>query len=267
MRFIQSEGISWLVGALICVLPGSAKAGSHVNSVWMIEPSVDTTEARLIAPGEMLVATRLLPPALAVLKDAVVDPGNDKYPIPAGTELFGTFDGSIWNPKPSAIPVFCEFKGFVAASGKRSQSNIVVRRCLVDSDNNGAFDGVFSTFSCLAEFPNIANFDLPKKTAAIAARYQRIAPGDIREGPTVGIVFDGFNYMNGGPRFFRAFGNGSAIPAFGRLSQKQTKEGLQELFGGRFAILGRETNRVNVELRQAIPAQPFAMLGGGFCLG
>jgi hypothetical protein len=256
-----------LATPLIFALPEVALAGAHLNSIWLVEPSENTSEARTIAPGEMLVTTRLIPPALVVLEDTVIDPNNSSFPIPAGTQLFGTLDGSIWQPKLSAKPVFCEIKGFVAEPGRRSRGDIVVRRCLLDSNSDGAFDGIFSINSCLAEFPNIANFDLPKKMSTVSARFKQLKPSDISDGPRVGIVFDGFNYMNGGPRFFRAFGNGSPIPAFGRLSQKKAKDGLQELFGARFAILDQGTDRakVKVELRQGIPTQTFAMLGGGLC--
>lgn len=270
MRTATSLGAIGLASALIFALTEGASAVSvHLNSIWLVEPSENTSEAQSIAPGEMLVTTRLIPPALVVLEDAVMDPNNSSFPILAGTQLFGTLDGSIWRTKPSTVPVFCEIKGFVAEPGRRSRGDVVVRRCLVDSNSDGVFEGVFSTYSCLTEFPNIANFDLPKKMPTVSARYKRLKPSDISDGPRVGIVFDGFNYMNGGPRFFRAFGDGSPIPAFGRLSQKKTNDGLQELFGARFAILDQGTDRakVKVELKQGIPAQTFAMLGGGMCLG
>jgi hypothetical protein len=250
------------IGIAFWTLPGVAFAKSvHLNSVWVVEELEPANEPVWLKPGELLTQARLLPPSLAILKEPLVNQASPANTIAAGTQLFGLLDGNIWQPKPPPFPIFCEVSGKkMDTSGKGP----FYRRCFVDRDNDAVFEGEFSQGTCFADFPLLANVDLPKKMTSLAVRYENVAPSKIENGPTVGIVFDGFNYLNGGPRFFRVFGSGAVIPSFGRQSQKKSKDGEQELFGASFSITSVEDKvRVQVKMNRSIPQQVFAMNASG----
>jgi hypothetical protein len=250
------------IGIAFWTLPGVAFAKSvHLNSIWVVEELEPTNEPIWLKPGELLTKARLLPASLAILKEPIVNQASPANTIATGTQLFGLLDGNIWQPKTPPFPIFCEVSGKnLNMSGKGP----FYRRCFVDRDNDAVFDGEFSQGTCFVDFPLIANVDLPKKMTSVSVRYEMTAPSKIENGPTVGIVFDGFNYLNGGPRFFRVFGSGSVIPSFGRQSQKKSKDGEQELFGARFSITSVEDKvRVQVKIDRSIPQQVFAMNASG----
>lgn len=260
--------ISFFTGSILALVlltdvNAAAAAGTHLNSIWLVESSPARTEAFWLKPKEMLAKARLLPPALAVIQEKLDDPEYPDQPIAAGTQLFGVMDGSIWNPKPAPFPIFCEVNGFAGKEAFLASSKPIVRRCFVDRENDGVLDGLFSIATCNASFPVLANADLPKKLTTISVRYAQQSPTSISDGPQVGIVFDGFNYMNGGPRFLRVFGDGSLLPAQGRQSQRKTEDGEQELFGARFTVNNIEKDRVQVRLNSPIPPQVFAMVSSG----
>ncbi len=258
----------WILALAAMLLAAPASAADRFFSLWMVEPSQITAETLLLREKDFVQKTRLLPLGLVVV-DSDVLVGSGTVAVRAGEQLFELAGGKGGLPKPTSSAVFCQIQaGPWQSSGWLGTQRYQLRYCLLDTEKDGNFDNAFITRNCFADFP-IVQTKIPKaKEMATLNRlpYRRLPVADIRDGPAVGIVYNGTALIDDDPRFAQAFGSGTIIPMFG---QKHTKSGdnpgQRESFGAAFTVLGEEDGVVRVRNDRPIPAQPFSMFSSGTC--
>jgi hypothetical protein len=260
---------AWLALLTAALAAAPASAADRFFSFWMVEPAAITSDELLLHEKEFVQKARLLPFGLATLEaDALVGPTGAPA-IRAGEQVFELAGGRGGQPQPTAAAVFCQVKaGEWQGGGLLGGSQFQLRYCLVDNEKDGFFDNAFVTRNCFADFP-VLQTKIPKaKNMATLNRlgYRRLPVGDIVEGPTVGIVYNGTALLDGDPRFIQSFGSGNPISLFGeKHSRGGDSPGQRTSFGAAFTILGVEDGAVRLRNDRPIPAQPFSMFSTGTC--
>jgi hypothetical protein len=266
------RSVAWLLLVSAALAATPASAADRFFSFWIVEPSQITSDTMLLHEKDFVQKTRLLPFGLAeVESDALV--GSSGVPaIRAGEQLFELAGGRGGLPRPTTATVFCqvnagEWQGG-GLYGLLGAHRFQLRHCLVDNEKDGFFDNAFVTRNCFADFP-IIQTKIPKaKNMATLNRlaYRRLPVGEVREGPTVGIVYTGNALLDGDPRFVQSFGSGNFIPLFGQKhSRAGDSPGQRTSFGAAFTIVSVEEDAVRLRNDRPMPAQPFSMFSSGTC--
>lgn len=158
-----------LAVAAVSATPGTALA-KPLFSYWTLQPLGPLGDMQATA-GTPFLEQRLLPVKLVRLTESATL-ANGKS-VPSGTYLFAVFqaDGAIG---------FCTTKD--QSGGNVAKSLFIPaldkRPCLVDRDDDGAFDAAFSVFDKYGSaLTPSGNLDSAKPLAA-PARYESVAPSD-----------------------------------------------------------------------------------------
>lgn len=236
-------------------------------SAWVVEPPQITSEPMTLKRGEFLQWARLLPIGLIELTADIRFGANGENVIHAGEQLFELAGGTIYRPQQATAGVFCQIKTFdVMVKGLFGGGLAQNRYCFVDRERDGQLDNLVVALSCPYDLP-LVSVKVPDSPPSLtASTYRRVPITDFREGPMVGIAFNGVVALDGDPRFIQAFGSGNPIPLFGeKHSRAGDSAGQRVSFGAAFTILHVEGQTVTIRNDRPIPLQPFGILRTGPC--
>jgi hypothetical protein len=236
-------------------------------STWIVEPPKITPEPLTLKRGEFLQRARLLPIGLIELTADIHFGANGENVIHAGEQLFELAGGTIYQPLQATAGVFCQIKTFdVMVKGLFGGSLVQNRYCFVDRERDGQLDNLAVAGSCPYDLP-LVSVKVPDSPPTLTASiYRRVPITDFRDGPMVGIAFDGIQALDGDPRFIQAFGSGNPIPLFGeKHSRAGDSAGQRVSFGAAFTILRAEGQTVTIRNDRPIPFQPFGIFRSGPC--
>jgi hypothetical protein len=234
--------VSGAIALSLVALPSMAQEPSRdMQSVWVIQPAAVPVGERLLGGGEFVLRQRLLPSGLVEL-ELPVSIGDET--LPAGTQLV--------EARTSGAKVFCD---------AHSSDDSLYHLCLIDADDDGAFEGQFSTASQTKSMLMLAG-RYPKKPRAIApARYRPVSPATMREVFFVGI--ERRNYFNIYAResFMIAFGSADRLERLTAPVSFKSEEMPREVtvLGSRFTALSEQDGKMLIRVSQPMPMQPFAV--------
>ncbi|MFS2110862.1 hypothetical protein ACCC88_14315 [Sphingomonas sp. Sphisp140] len=259
----MSAGAMWLAGWLSLAGPAALVGSPSYHSLWFVEPSLATAEIS-VKRGEWVIKTRLLPPGLIELSEEVLDTEKGVVIARKGDQLFKAMPGKLRKPTPEAdLGVYCTFHpqdvpaGLFGLLGSRHVSY----RCFVDSDRDGRLDGMAPGACTSRAFP-IIEAKVPDNPVPIrGGAYRKLSPIEIKEGPMVGIMFDGIR-GSGLPSLQLHFGDGTPVPVFGSVASNGEK-GQRRIFGAKISTIDGNDDAARLRIDQGIPLQPFAMVAQG----
>jgi hypothetical protein len=251
-----------VLAAVALAAPAAAEKSQKFHSLWFVEEAMPTPAEFDVREGDKFARTRLLPPGLAVTSEDIKI-GLEANPIvPAGTQLFRLVSGSIYKPSLSAIGVFCEFSGIEGKRGFLGIDKPQIRRCFVDQDNDGSFDGWFASYSCYAPFPAIAGKIADDYGKPEGGRYTSVDPKMIKGGPELALIANGIAPIDGKMKFGVVYGTGEYVPVFGGVSSNTKIPNQKRVFGALFTMLEKRDKAMRIKIDSPIPAQPFAITPG-----
>jgi hypothetical protein len=188
--------VKLMATALICTslvsFPANAK---NLYSVWKLEPQspLGLVETKF---GQRFFTHRIVPYKLVKLKKpAILSP---KKTLPAGTTLFSVYQSD-------GVMAYCTAKD---QSAKNVAKSLFIpaldkRPCLIDKNNDGSFDAVFSVFdkfgSALTPSGNIssakplnssAEFEVAPSTEFSVNRYFHYSLGKKKDGAEFAVSFE-----------------------------------------------------------------------------
>lgn len=246
-RFLSSTAFA----VMTCVglgLPTLAQAQNRwLSTIWNVEPISEIPPEREYAGRDFLLKQRLIPAGLVSLSENFSDTAL-KLSAPAGTQFFRV--------ESEAGVAFCDGR----RNGKKANSEVYL--CLVDSNEDGIFDGSFKGLSETAGIPTIAG-KLPKTLKPTSpVRYVKLAPSEFSI-----LYFVAIQRRN----FFNIYGRESFMIRFGteEHSQKITnpvhfkasdlpKE--MEILGARFTAIKESNGKMRIKIHSTMPKQPFGLI-------
>jgi hypothetical protein len=244
-----------------------AQAADKYFSLWFVEPSTISGETLILNEGDFVQKARLLPLGLVEIDSDALPLPEGKPALVSGTQFFEMAGGNPFRPRQLASAVFCEVKpNAIVRSGLIAKDTYQIRYCLADMDRDGDFDLAFTWSTCYPDFP-LMTVKIPKKTTPLASlKYRKLDVNDVRDSPTVGIVYAGTALINGKPKFYQAFGSGRALPLFGdKHDSRGDVQGQYESAGAVFTVLSIEGKQAKLRNDRAMRARPFAMFSTGGC--
>lgn len=228
------------------------------QSVWLVQPSDAPLGPRTLEDSDFVYKQRLVPPTLVRVKADAVDPQSKKVIVPSGSQLFGVLT--------SGPPIYClagvrdasVMKSLLIGGGNRQV-------CLVDSDRDGALDGHFGVGNAIKGLPNISG-KRPKKLKPLApAAFETLAPEAIAIPYFVGVKYEGIVGLalkNKTPVFSVVFGTDESSEMLtGQIRPVEDSDPmLVKVLGAEFAVTERRDRTLSVDVRSAIPPQPFGVV-------
>jgi hypothetical protein len=226
-------------------------------ALWTVEPGAEPLGRRTVRDGDYVVRGRLLPPGLIRLSaDAVGDRG--RVVLPAGTQLFAL--------STAGPPIWCDLErrgggggaalrtgllGSLAGGGGGGRRQI----CLADLDRDGRLDAHFAAGSPVRGVPNFSGYRPRDPARLTGAAFETLAPRDIANEYFVGIRYEGLSAIGANPTFSVSFGHDDSRE---RLTDPvRPQGGLVSALGAEFAIVGREGETIEIDLRRNLARQVF----------
>jgi hypothetical protein len=226
-------------------------------TLWWVQPSREPLGRKTVRDGDYVMRTRLLPPSLIRLSADAVAARGARVVLPAGTQLFGLSTGGppIWCALPRRST-----GGSVGGSllgglvGRRAPSQL----CLIDLDRDGRLDAFFSANSPVGGVPNFSG-NRPRNPNPLApAPFEQLEPEQIETDYFVGIRYEGLSTLGANPTFSISFGHER-----NRASLTETvspQGGVVDALGGEFAIVRRDGETLEVDIRRNLPRRPFHVM-------
>jgi len=226
-------------------------------TLWWLQPSAEPLGRKTVRDGDYVMRTRLLPPSLIRLNaDAVAERGS-RVVVPAGSQLFGL--------STSGAPIWCALaRRSTGASvsgallgglvGRRAPSQL----CLVDLDRDGRLDAFFSPNSPIGGVPNFSGHRPRNPDRLAPAGFEELQPEQVEADYFVGIRYEGLSMIGAHPTFSISFGNERNREQLTDLIGP--RDGVVEALGGEFAIVGREGETLEVDIRRTLPRRPFHVM-------
>jgi hypothetical protein len=234
-----------LVAAVASLLstPASAEDRSLRNAWTILDDSALQGE-RILARGDYVFKQRLAPIGLAELGEE-------------GVAVAGLAGSSqlIEVQSPGAI-VFCD----PALRARKMLGH--AQPCLVDSDRDGRFEGMFLTSSTTKGILMVQGNrpKVPKPIVPIAYRRLEVSAFALRL--FVGVEYRGNSNPAGNHIFQVNYGSDGAMEslterfAIGKVNLPATRTP----FGGEFELLSESSQGIRIRVSRTIPAQPFGVV-------
>jgi hypothetical protein len=236
-----------LAGAWLLFSATAASAESRaMHTIWMIQPAPAPTEERALASGEFVLKQRLLPSGLAEIEPAAGE--SAAADLPAGAQLIEV--------QTSGAKVFCSAR--VAKQKLIGHAQI----CLVDSDMDNRFEGMFRTSSATKGLVTISG-SRPKRPKAIQPiPYRMVDPSQMEEEFYVAIERRNYFNIYSSESFMIAFGREGEWDRITAPIQFRSAELPKELtvLGARFTALSEAGGKMIVRVDAPMPPQPFGVL-------
>ena len=226
-------------------------------TLWWVQPSEEPLGRKTVRDGDYVMRTRLLPPSLILLSADAVAARGARIVLPAGSQLFGLSTGGppIWCALPrrsTGASVGGSLLGGLV--GRRAPSQL----CLVDLDRDGRLDAFFSASSPVGGVPNFSG-NRPRNPNPLApTAFERLEPEQIETDYYVGIRYGGLSTLRANPYFSISFGHER-----NRTSLTETvspQGGVVDALGGEFAIVRRDGETLEVDIRRNLPRRPFHVM-------
>lgn len=226
-------------------------------ALWWVQPSQEPLGRKTVGENDYVIRTRLLPPSLIRLRADATAERDGRVLLPAGSQLFGL--------STSGPPIWCALarRSTGASVGGSVLGGLVGRRapsqlCLTDLDRDGRLDAWFAAGSPVEGVPNFSGYR-PRNPAAVRpAAFEQLEPEQMEADYFVGIRFEGLSTFGASPVFSISFGNGRNREQLTQTVSPQ--DGLVEALGGEFAVVGREGEILEVDIRRNLPRRPFHVL-------
>lgn len=235
-------------------------------SLWFVEPTAPATVE--VQKGEFVVKTRLLPPGLIELTEDIVHPEKGYVLAHKGDQLFLASAGRPMKSQVGLdLGVYCTFRPEVLTSSGGllplfGKEQTVAYRCFVDNDRDGHLDALVGGSCTTKAFPIIAG-KIPDQPLHVASgAYRKLTPQDIKDGPTIGVVFTGLR-NSGAPNLALQFGDGEQLPTLGSASSGTKIDGQRAIMGAKISFVEGTGKTAKLRIDEGFPLQPFSMLATG----
>jgi hypothetical protein len=237
--------VGLVLAALFSTAPAAAQSRS-LQSIWMVQPVETPTSERVLASGEFVLKQRLLPTGLAELGSAIT--------LGSATLAMGT---QLVEAQTQGAKVFC-----TPQVARQKLIGASFQPCLIDTDQDGDFDGWFNAISQTKGLLSLAG-KWPKKPKPLAeAGYRTVAVGTMREEFFVAI--ERRNYFNIYSResFMIAFGREGQLE---RLTTPVSFKSVEmpkmlTVMGAQFEAISETDGKMTVRVHSAMPEQPFGVM-------
>lgn len=218
-----------------------------MHTHWSIQSQSPPEGDRALAGGEYVLQQRLLPSGLAELQTGI-DLPKEGISLSAGSQLIEV--------KTNGVAIFCQPS--IQAPKLIGHAQL----CLVDSNNDDAFDGFFKTTSMTKGILTIQG-NRPKQPKAIeATRFARVTPSSFKEQYFVAIERRNYFNIYGRESFMIVFGREGDLDRITSPIQFNSSDFPKDIniLGSHFTALTENEGKMIVRVHSAMPEQPFGIM-------
>lgn len=232
---------------------GAAHAQGQADSAllftgWEIQPGAAPSGILDLAGGEFVLKQKLLPLGLAELAEPVNVP-ELKLALPALTQLVAVGDGKQ--------PLYCDITRY------KKKANATGIACFADLDSDGKFEGHFTGLSMTGAILSLDGRLKFKKLKPIAPlSYRPLAPARFNQELFVGIQRRNYFNIYSRESFMLVYGNAAHTEEITQPIQFKSAEMPKDMtvLGASFTAISETAGKMRIEVKQAMPRQPFGVI-------
>lgn len=251
MKIHKLAALPGAMATLAAAGVASAQAQSDsalLFAAWEIQPATAPTGSRDLAGGEFVLKQKLLPLGLAELPGRV-DVPELKLSLAAGTQLIAVGSGQQ--------PLFCDITRYA----KKANASAIA--CFADLDTDGRFEGYFKGLSMTGAILSLDGRVKFKNLKPITPLpYTALPPARFSQDLFVGIQRRNYFNIYSRESFMLVYGNESHTEEITQPIQFKSSEmpKAMTVLGARFTAISETAGRMRIEVKEAIPRQPFGVI-------